>query len=96
MTPRIAATSARSACKILSYLVPVQNLRGVMPKDEMLRKYGLEYFAPIVAALKKGDPVELEAALDAEQTRFVRVRCRHCLRYSLQGWSSNRWHAMVV
>ena len=53
----------------------MQNLRGVMPKDEMLREYGLEYFAPIVAALKKGNFLELEAALDAEQTHCVRVRC---------------------
>ena len=64
----------RNLGKILSYLVPVQILRGAMPRREMLRKYGLAYFEPIVAALKKGDPVELEAALDAEQTRFIRVR----------------------
>ena len=38
-----------------------------------MQKYNLQYFAPVVDALKVGHPVELEAALDAERVRFMRV-----------------------
>jgi hypothetical protein len=72
----------RNTGTILSYLVPVRILRGVMPTDAMLEKYNLGYFSAVVAALKKGDPAEVEAALDAERVRFMRARSpllQHCL-----------------
>jgi hypothetical protein len=64
----------RNAGAILSYLVPVQILRGHLPRQEMLKRYGLLYFKPIIEALKVGNPVQLQAALDKEQRRFMRVR----------------------
>ena len=68
------ARSARNRAAILSYLVPVHILRGSMPRADVLERHGLAYFAPVVAALKEGDPARLEAALDAEQILFMRVR----------------------
>lgn len=88
--------AARNRAAILSYLVPVHILRGSMPRDDMLARHGLQYFAPVVAALKEGDPARLEAALDAEQIRFMRVRARD----SLHGadacpGASARWSSCV-
>jgi hypothetical protein len=64
----------RNAGAILSYLLPVQILRGRLPRKEMLQRYGLMYFEPIIEALKVGNPVQLQAALDKEQIWFMRVR----------------------
>jgi hypothetical protein len=74
----------KNAGTILSYLVPVQILSGKMPTMAMLQRYDLMYFAPIVEALKTGNPVALEAALDAEQIRFMRVRLAPCQLHKLQ------------
>lgn len=70
---------------ILSYLVPIQMLRGLLPRQAALDTYGLQYYAPAVAALRAGDTVALRAALDAERLRYIRVRppvreCDCCMR----------------
>ena len=52
----------------------MQALRGALPQPGVLQKFNLEYYEPVVAALRAGDTVALRCALDAERVRFIRVR----------------------
>ena len=41
--------------RILTFLIPVTLLRGKYPRNELLAKYDLQLFQPLVAAVKQGD-----------------------------------------
>ena len=50
--PRGAAKNKRL---ILRYLVPVRLVLGVFPSPALLRKYKLDYLAPLCRAVDRGD-----------------------------------------
>ncbi|KAJ1449528.1 hypothetical protein M885DRAFT_535179 [Pelagophyceae sp. CCMP2097] len=57
---------------ILEFLLPVRLRRGVLPKRELLAKYGLEHLSPLIAAVKAGDLRTFNSELAANQQVFVR------------------------
>ena len=77
-----AASSPKNKAVILSYLVPVNMLLGIMPRPEMLQRHRLDYFLPVVRAVRTGDPVALRASLAQNQYRFIQARGSQCLLFS--------------
>eukprot|EP00892_Ulva_mutabilis_P003128 jgi/Ulvmu1/12816/UM097_0045.1 len=68
LLPAGAAAHRRS---VLAYLVPVRMLQGTLPRLDALQRAGLEYYVPIVSAIRQGDPGQLHDALAAEERRFM-------------------------
>lgn len=58
--------------RILRYLVPVKLYRGRFPTPQLLDKYGLDEFKPLVAGLRKGDLRTFQDGLVKYQDRFIR------------------------
>ncbi|KAL9400013.1 hypothetical protein Peur_008974 [Populus x canadensis] len=57
---------------ILKYLIPVKLSIGILPKDQLLEKYGLVEYSNVVQALKRGDLRLLRQALQEHEDRFLR------------------------
>ncbi len=57
---------------ILIYLIPVKMLLGHMPSEALLRKYDLMRFQDVVKAVKQGNLLELNDALDRNAKFFIR------------------------
>lgn len=58
--------------KILRYLVPVKLYRGRFPTPQLLQKYGLDEFLPLLEGLRKGDLRAFQDGLVKYQDRFIR------------------------
>lgn len=58
--------------RILRYLVPVKLFRGRMPSGQLLTKYKLDEFLPLVDGIRKGDLRTFNDALIQFQDRFIR------------------------
>mmetsp|Transcript_48617 Transcript_48617/g.117579 ORF Transcript_48617/g.117579 Transcript_48617/m.117579 type:complete len:393 (-) Transcript_48617:179-1357(-) len=56
---------------ILMYLVPVKLVQGKIPSPQLLSKYNLEQFKPIVDGIKKGDLRTFQDGLVQYQDRFI-------------------------
>lgn len=57
---------------ILKYLIPVKLSIGILPKNQLLEKYGLVEYSNVVQALKRGDLRLLRQALQEHEDRFLR------------------------
>eukprot|EP00316_Scyphosphaera_apsteinii_P012163 CAMPEP_0119340748 /NCGR_PEP_ID=MMETSP1333-20130426/100964_1 /TAXON_ID=418940 /ORGANISM="Scyphosphaera apsteinii, Strain RCC1455" /LENGTH=419 /DNA_ID=CAMNT_0007352563 /DNA_START=20 /DNA_END=1279 /DNA_ORIENTATION=- len=57
---------------VLRYLVPVRMALGVFAASRLLKKYNLEYWAPICKAVHKGDIAAFEGELSQHQQLFIR------------------------
>jgi hypothetical protein len=56
---------------ILFYLIPVNMLRGFMPKQALLRKYDLKEFAEIVTAVKQGNIRKFDSDMRDYEDFFI-------------------------
>ena len=56
---------------ILIYLIPVKMLLGTMPKRAVLEKYDLLQFGEVVEAVKQGNLLRLNEALEANEKFFI-------------------------
>lgn len=56
---------------ILTYLIPVRMLLGGLPSPTLLKKYQVEYYAPIAKALREGNIRELDLAIREQERIFV-------------------------
>ena len=61
----------RNKQRVLRYLVPVKLLRGKIPSVQLLYKYNLAHYEPVVEAVKLGDINRLSDVLVNHQERFV-------------------------
>uniref|UniRef100_A0A0K2SYY5 PCI domain-containing protein 2 homolog n=3 Tax=Lepeophtheirus salmonis TaxID=72036 RepID=A0A0K2SYY5_LEPSM len=57
---------------ILIYLIPVKMLLGHMPSMDLLKKYNLLEFREVVLAVKEGNLLRLNAALEANEKIFIK------------------------
>jgi len=57
---------------ILIYLIPVKMLLGHMPQTSLLQKYDLLQFKEVVAAVKQGNLLRLNEALEANEKFFIK------------------------
>lgn len=57
---------------ILIYLLPVKMLLGQMPKTQLLKKYNLLQFAEVAQAVRSGNLLLLNQALEKNETFFIR------------------------
>lgn len=57
---------------ILIYLIPVKMLLGHMPQTQLLKKYDLLQFQEVVAAVKQGNLLRLNEALEANEKFFIK------------------------
>lgn len=57
--------------RILKYLIPIKLYRGRLPTTQLLNKYGLEEFKPLVEGISKGDLRTFQDGLDRFQARFI-------------------------
>jgi len=58
---------------ILTYLIPVRLLLGSCPRPQLLKKYNLGHYQPIVTALKTGNVKLLNATLQNHQRELIRT-----------------------
>ena len=56
---------------ILVYLIPVNMLRGIMPKEELLLKYDLKPFAELVKAVKQGNILKFNQDMKYYEDFFI-------------------------
>ncbi|KAG2449210.1 hypothetical protein HYH02_005957 [Chlamydomonas schloesseri] len=59
--------------RVLRYLIPVKMLLGVLPRPELLQRYGLTEYEPIRRAVAGGDLALLLATLEENQVRFIQT-----------------------
>ena len=59
--------------QILTYLIPVKMLLGHMPNKKVLEKYDLLQFEEVVQAVKAGNLLKLNEALEANEKFFIRA-----------------------
>eukprot|EP00536_Pseudo-nitzschia_multiseries_P017780 jgi/Psemu1/226451/e_gw1.1809.9.1 len=64
--------AASNKTRILKYLVPVKLYRGKLPTTQLLDKYGLEEFKPLVEGIRRGDLRTFQDGLIRYQDRFIR------------------------
>jgi len=57
---------------ILIYLIPVKMLLGHMPQTQLLKKYDLLQFQEVVAAVKQGNLLRLNEALETNEKFFIK------------------------
>ncbi|QQP41972.1 Uncharacterized protein FKW44_016496, partial [Caligus rogercresseyi] len=57
---------------ILIYLIPVKMLLGQMPSQGLLSKYGLNEFSEVVKAVREGNLLRLQSALEANEKAFIK------------------------
>lgn len=57
---------------ILIYLIPVKMLLGHMPQTALLKKYDLMQFQEVCAAVKQGNLLRLNEALEANEKFFIK------------------------
>jgi len=57
---------------ILIYLIPVKMLLGHMPQQQLLKKYDLMQFQEVVSAVKQGNLLRLNEALEANEKFFIK------------------------
>ena len=58
---------------ILTYLIPVKMLLGQMPNHAILQKYDLMQFDEVVKAVKQGNLLRLNSALEANERFFIKA-----------------------
>lgn len=58
--------------RILRYLIPVKIYRGRFPAPQLLSKYGLNEFKPLVLGVQKGDLRTFQDGLFKYQDKFIR------------------------
>lgn len=58
---------------ILTYLIPVKMLLGHMPTRQVLEKYDLMQFNEVVQAVKQGNLLRLNKALEANEKFFIKA-----------------------
>jgi len=58
--------------RILNYLIPVKLLRGRLPTDQLLQKYSLTEFKPIIQGIQNGDLRTFNDGLTRHQDLFIR------------------------
>ena len=59
--------------RVLAFLVPVKLLRGLLPGDALLARYGLGApYAPLCRAVRNGDVRAFNASLRAHEALFIR------------------------
>jgi len=59
--------------QILTYLIPVKMLLGHMPNQAVLEKYDLMQFNEVVQAVKQGNLLRLNSALEANEKFFIKA-----------------------
>ena len=59
--------------QILTYLIPVKMLLGHMPTLGVLQKYDLMQFQDVVQAVKQGNLLKLNEALEANEKFFIKA-----------------------
>jgi len=64
--------AVRNKRKILNYLIPVKLMRGRLPSVELLVKYNLVEYIPLVDAIRKGDLKTFHITLQDNQDQFIR------------------------
>eukprot|EP00934_Nitzschia_sp_Nitz4_P006812 Nitzschia sp. Nitz4//scaffold2_size372955//110535//113529//NITZ4_000391-RA/size372955-processed-gene-0.404-mRNA-1//1//CDS//3329546680//6802//frame0 len=71
--------------RILKYLVPIKMYRGRLPHPQLLEKYGLTEFKPLLEGIRKGDLRSFQDGLLKYQDRFIRQgtyllleKCKTC------------------
>jgi hypothetical protein len=62
----------RNKKKILNYLIPVKLMRGRLPSAELMKKYSLVEYIPLVNAIWKGDLRTFHITLQDNQDQFIR------------------------
>lgn len=67
-----ASSSPNNIRRVLRYLIPVRMLLGVLPSEELLRRYGLAEYSDVRTAVSSGDLSLLLASLESNQARFIR------------------------
>ena len=68
---RCHKSSKANKQSILTYLIPVKMLLGHMPTKAVLQKYDLMQFDEVVQAVKQGNLLRLNAALEANESFFI-------------------------
>jgi len=66
-------SSSANKRQILTYLIPVKMLLGHMPTQQVLQKYDLMQFDEVVQAVKQGNLLRLNAALEANEKFFIKA-----------------------
>jgi len=64
--------SRKNVRLILQYLIPVKLILGVLPSARLLQTYDLREFVDVVEAVRRGDVRLLNAALDANESTFIK------------------------
>ena len=64
--------SIRNKRRILNYLIPVKLEQGRLPSLELLKKYHLEEYIPLVTAIRRGDLRLFNETLFQHQDKFIR------------------------
>ena len=64
--------SVKNKRQTLIYLVPVKMLLGQMPSLKLLKKYELEHFTGVMEAVKEGNVIALNKALDTNEAVFIK------------------------
>lgn len=69
----IPNTFAKDRRLVLSLLLPLNLARGILPSDELVEKYNLHFFDPLVSAVRDGDLSLYELFLAQHQLKLIRM-----------------------
>jgi hypothetical protein len=58
--------------KILNYLIPVKLMRGRLPSVNLLKKYSMVEYIPLVTAIRRGDLRTFHRTMQDNQDKFIR------------------------
>lgn len=63
------------ARRILTYLIPLRVLRGHLPSQDLLDRFPVldDLYSPFLEAIKRGDIVSYDAALERLEHRLVQL-----------------------